>query len=106
MHMRTITKPVNTDKLQRALFILETLSDANSEKVLEALKSNQRISFLDLMVQTGLDSTELRQLLEKLHDAQAIEEEEDYRHVRFFANEGRLSGIMSRAKALARGSKF
>ena len=106
MYTGTTSKPVNTEKMQRAIFVLETLSDANSKLVLEALKCHPSTTFFELMIYTGVNSEELEVLLDKLCDTGAITQEEVDWHSRFSVDEKRLSAFAACARALARGARF
>ena len=106
MYTGTTSKPVNTEKMQRAIFVLETLSDANSKQVLETIKGHRSTTFFELMIYTGINSEELEVLLDKLCDTGAIIQEEVGWHSRFSVDEKRLSAFAACARALARGARF
>lgn len=106
MHVWTTTKPVNTEKLQKAISVLETLSDRRTRLILRTLKEHERTTFLELMICTRLNSEELELWLEQLCDTGAIKMEEADWQARFSVDEKRLSRIVACTRALARGSAF
>ena len=106
MHAGTTIKPINKKKIQRAIFVLETLSDKNSKQVLETLKEHRSTTFLELMIYTRISNDELELLLDKLCDTGAIVQEEVDWQSLFSVDEKRLSALAAYAKALARGARF
>lgn len=106
MHTWTTPVPVNTEKLQRAIFVLETLNSTHSKLVLEALTEHRSNTFLELMMYTGLNTDELDLQLERLCSTGAVKLEERSWQPRFWVDEKRLSGLVACARALAQGSGF
>lgn len=103
MHAWIVTRPVNTDQLERATFILETLNCDNSKPILEALKTHHSLTAFELTMYTGLNNQDLEIQLEKLCETGAVTAEEENWQVRFSLNEKRLSKIAACAGALAAG---
>lgn len=103
MHAWIVTEPVNTDQLEKATFILETLNSDSSKPILEALKEHHSLTAFELAMYTGLNSPELELQLEKLCETDAVFAEEENWQVRFSLNEKRLSRIAACARALAAG---
>lgn len=86
--------------------MLETLSEPQSQLILDALQKHQSASFPELMLYTGLNSEELVLQLEKLRSLKAIQREELNWQPAFGINERHLSRLFTCAGALAQGADF
>lgn len=106
MHAWTTTRPVNTEKFQRAISALEVLSETNSKLVFDALKEHHNATFLELMICTRLSSDKLEAQLEMLCSTGAIMEKKTDWQSCFSIDKQRLSRLLACAKALARGVAF
>lgn len=100
------TRPVNTEKIQKAISVLEILSGAQSETILQALKEHRGATFLELMLYTGLSGEELKLHLEQLGETGVVTTGEAEWQPRFSLHEKRLSVLVTCAQALARGATF
>ncbi|MCO6490176.1 MAG: hypothetical protein J5I98_17315 [Phaeodactylibacter sp.] len=103
MHAWITTRPVDTNQLERATFILETLNSESSQPILHALKEHHNVTVFELTMYTGLNNQEVEQQLEKLCETGTVTADDENWQVRFSLNEKRLSKIAACARALAAG---
>ena len=106
MHTWITTRPVNTEKFQKAIFILEALSRPKARLILQVLKEHRGATFLELMIYARVTGEELELYLEQLCETGVVKKEEAEWQPSFFLDETRLSALAACAKALARGSTF
>lgn len=105
MHSWNTIFPVNTNKLDEAILVLEAVSEVNSFPILEFLREFGDATILDLSLHTGLDTDSLECQIELLCCARVLNQEEDILGSSFSLNYQRLEQVSSVAHALANRSR-
>ncbi len=77
MHTWNTIKAVNTNKLDQAIDILETLQQPRSARILKYLKEHERGALLDLALCLRMATEELEQQLELLCQSRVISRHDD-----------------------------
>lgn len=89
--------------LASAIFVLETLGDKQSEKILDCLCAYEQCTHLDLLVHTGMDSEMLESLLDQLIATRVVRLESDIFGSHFSINHARLEQVVRLAKNITKG---
>ena len=72
MNILNTMPSIKADPLERALFLLNTLTQEDNRAVVDYLVENGNADFLELLVHTGMDSSELETQLELLCEADLL----------------------------------
>jgi hypothetical protein len=86
-------RTTNLKRLDRALQVLDVLTNPISFRIIDYIHKRGSASQLDLLLKTGADIEELEYLLESLCIARIIEQKNDLFSSRYKLNPGRLEDI-------------
>ena len=89
--------------LNKALFVLETMSADLSISILEYLKKNQTANLLDLTIHLGIDSTSIEAQLDLLGSAGIVQQRSNLYTTSYCLNQKKMKQVQSIAKQLCEG---
>lgn len=101
MHTWNTIKAVSTNKLDRAIEVLETLERPVSSLILEYLRKNGKSKLMDIALHTQYNTEILETQLEKLCLSRAIRRHDDILGCHYTINAGQLFQTRKSVQALA-----
>ncbi|MBV6652415.1 MAG: hypothetical protein KI786_01580 [Mameliella sp.] len=101
MHTWNTIKAVSTNKLDRAIEVLETLERPVSSRILEFLRTNGKSNLTDIALHTQYNAEALEAQLDKLCFSRAIHRHEDILGCHYTINAGQLFRTRKSVQALA-----
>jgi hypothetical protein len=102
MAIRNTKLQAGASELERSLFCLEALADESALSVTNYLIKVHRATFLEILVNTGLESSELEKCLEALCDAGVIKPVDSIFENRYLLDHDKLRKLSILAGKLAR----
>jgi len=101
MHTWNTIKAVNTNKLDQATAVLETLQNPVNASILEYIQEHQKASFLDLALHLQCSAERLELQLERLCRCQLLIRKENIVECHYVINEPKLRKAKRVAKTLS-----
>ena len=101
MHTWNTIKAVSTNKLDRAIEVLETLERPVSSRILEYLRKNGKSKLMDIALHTQHNTEVLESQLEKLCLSRAVHRHDDILGCHYTINERQLFQTRKSVQALA-----
>lgn len=101
MHTWNTIKAVSTNKLDRAIEVLETLERPVSSRILEYLRENGKSKTMDIALHTNYSTELIEAQLEKLCLSKAVHRHDDILGCHYTLNAGQLFRTRKTARALA-----
>lgn len=89
--------------LEKAIFILDTMSTDLSISILEYLKKYQNANILDLTVHLGIDSSTIEAQMDLLGIAGIVQQQNNFYTATYSLNVNRIKEVNSIAKELSTG---